>query len=189
LSFENDFNDDFEEFGLFNDKFMKKLREEIDAIFNEVKSGKLRGTWETKEINEPGVKGWISMGRYRSDHAFEPIDPPKPQRRRPMPETPFELPKNASKEMREPLTDIFEEGNAITIYVELPGEEKEDIQVKAGESSVGIKARNFCKKIALPNGNVAAERMTSEYKNGVLRITLPKKMLLRDEDVKKLKEV
>lgn len=187
MPFEDDFDDDFEYFGVFNGKLMRKLQEEIGAIFKEVKSGKLEGTWETTEINEPGVKGWISKGRFGSDRASEPLDPVRPQRRRPRPERPFGLPKTASNEMREPLTDVFEEEKAITIYVELPGEEMEDIQLKVMENSLEIRARNFHKDIELPSESVAAEKMASEYKNGVLKITLPKKTPLRNEDARKQK--
>lgn len=187
MSFESDFDDDFGEFSVFNNRFAKKLLEEMDAIFKEVRDGKLAGTWETREINEPEVKGRISIGRFESDQAWEPLDPLKPRRRRPMPEIPFELPETMSKEVRDPLTDVFEEENAISIYVELPGEEKEDIHLKVKEGTLDIRARNFSKKIDLPDDNVSPEKMTSEYKNGVLRITLPKKTHLRAEDAKKQK--
>ena len=188
MSFGENFDEIFGNFA-FNSKFRKKIQEEIDTIFKEVKSGKLKGTWETKEINEPGMKGWIFMGSFGSDEALEPLDPLRPQRRRPMPERPFEVPKTALEEMREPLADVFEEENAIDVYVELPGEEKKDIKLKVKEDSVEVKAKSFYKKIDLPNNNVAAERMTSEYKNGVLRITLPKKASLRKEDAEKQKMV
>jgi HSP20 family molecular chaperone IbpA len=189
MSFGENFDEFFENFGMLNDKSRKKIQEEIDAIFKKLKSGKLKGKWETKEINQPGVKGWIFMGSFGSDEALEPLDPLRPQRRRPMPERPFEIPKATSEETREPLTDVLEEETVTKIYVELPGEEKEDIQLKINEGSIEVKAKNFSKKIDLPNDNVSTEKITQEYKNGVLTITLPKKIPLRKEDAKKQKMI
>ena len=189
MSFDKDFDEIFENFGMFNSKSMKKIQEEIDAVLKEVNSGKLQGTWKIKEINEPEMKGWIFMGSFGSDAALEPLDPLKPRRRRPTPENPFELPKNILEEPREPLTDVFEEEKATKIYVELPGEEKEDIQLKAKEDSIEVKAKNFYKKIDLANNNMSTEKMTTNYKNGVLTIMLPKKIPLRKEDTEKQKMV
>ncbi len=188
MPFEDVFEDDFRNFGTMNRR-TKKLRDEIDALFERMKTGELEGTWETREINEPGLRGRISIGRFESDRELEPLDPMKPQRKRPMPELSFELPKNASEETREPLTDIFKDDNALTIYVELPGEEKENIQLKLSEGSLDIRARNFRKTIDLPENDIAAEKMTTEYKNGVLKITLPKKTTLRPEDIERQKHV
>ena len=189
MSFDADFDDIFKSLGTFSNKSMKKIQEEIKAILKEVNDGRLKGTWKTKEIYEPGMKGWIFMGSFGSDDALEPLDPLKPQKRRPIPERPFELQKNSPEETREPLTDIFEEEKATKIYLELPGEEKEDIQLKAKEDSIEVKAKNFYKKVNLPNSNVSTGKMTTDYKNGVLTITLPKKLPLRREDKEKQKTV
>jgi HSP20 family molecular chaperone IbpA len=187
--FDANFDEIFENFGLFNSKSMKKIQEEIDAMLKEVDSDELKGTWKTKEINEPGMKGWIFIRSFGSDEALEPFDPLKPQKKRPVPERPFDLSKNKREETREPLTDVFEEEKATKIYLELPGEEKEDIQLKANEGSLEVKAKNFYKKIDLPNDNVSTEEMTSDYRNGVLTITLPKKISLRKEDSAREKTV
>jgi HSP20 family molecular chaperone IbpA len=187
--FDANFDEIFENFGLFNSKSMKKIQEEIEAMLKEVDSGELKGTWKTKEINEPGMKGWIFMGSFGSDDSLEPLDPLKPQKRRPIPERPFELQENAPEEVREPLMDVFEEEKATKIYLELPGEEKEDIQLKAKEGSIEVKAKNFYKKIDLPDNNVSTEKITNDYRNGVLTITLLKKIPLRREDTARQKTV
>jgi len=189
MSFDDNFDEIFENLGMFNIKSMKKIQEEIDAMLKEVNSGKLKGTWKTKEIDEPGMKGWIFMGSFGSNEALEPLDPLKPQRRRPIPERPFELPKNKPEETREPLTDVFEEEKATKLYLELPGEEKDDIQLKVKENSLEVRAKNFYKKIDISNNNFSTEKMTSDYKNGVLTITLPKKIPLRKEDSQKQKTI
>jgi len=187
--FDSNFDEIFENFGLFNGKSMKKIQEEIEAMLKEVDSGELKGTWKTKEINEPGMKGWIFMGSFGSDDALEPLDPLKPQKRRPIPERPFELQEKAPEEVREPLMDVFEEEKATKIYLELPGEEREDIQLKTKEGSIEVKAKNFYKKIDLPDNNVSTEKITNDYRNGVLTITLPKKIPLRREDTARQKTV
>jgi HSP20 family molecular chaperone IbpA len=154
---------------------MKMLELEVDEILKMANSGKLEGTWETREINEPGVKGFIIRGRFGTDNAQEPLEPLKPSKRRPLPENPFELPKRALNETREPLTDVFEEEKAIKIYVELPGEEKDDIKLNVKEGNAEIKAKNFYKVIELPNKPIDSKAVSSEYKNGVLKVTIPKK--------------
>ena len=174
MSSDNDFDEITGDFDFFSDKFMKKFYAEIDEIFKEIKNGKLKGTLETREINEPGVKGYIIQGHFGTDETSEPLEPLKPLKRRPLPEKPFELSKDALKETREPLTDIFEEDKATKIYVELPGEEKEDIQLKVTEDGIEVKAENFCKMIKLHNRHLNKQEMSSKYRNGMLEITIPK---------------
>ena len=92
-----------------------------------------------------------------------------------MPKRPFEVSEKALKEIREPLTDVFEEDKAVKIYVELPGEEKDDIQLNVTEGKVEVKAKRFHKMIEVPTRNIDIEKASSKYKNGVLEITVPKK--------------
>jgi HSP20 family molecular chaperone IbpA len=170
---------DFDEFlgisDFFDSKFLRRLQLQLDEMVEEVRSGKIKGTWEIKQLNEPGMKGYYIQGRFGTDESLEPLEPLKPIRRRPLPENPFEIPKSSEEETREPLTDVFEEGDATKIYVELPGEEEDNIHLNVNEDSVEIKAENFYKIVRLPKRRIEAENISSEYKNGVLKITLPKK--------------
>lgn len=76
---------------------------------------------------------------------------------------------------REPLTDIIEDEKNISITAEMPGVEKEDINVDIQERKLSIKvdtaSRKYHKEIELPDdtkpGSIAAT-----YKNGVLDITV-----------------
>jgi HSP20 family molecular chaperone IbpA len=182
VSFDDDFDDVFKELGMFNSKFRSKFLKDLDKIFGEIQNGKLKGTWETREINEPGVKGYFILGRFGNlDEMPELIEPLKPLKRRPLPDNPFELPKNALKETREPLTDVFEEKEATVVYVELPGEEKDDIKLSFEEGNINIEAKNFSKKIRLADRHVASEEVSTEYKNRVLKITIPKKPELHNQ--------
>ncbi|MGD0029664.1 MAG: Hsp20/alpha crystallin family protein [Candidatus Bathyarchaeia archaeon] len=161
----------------------------MNEMMEAVKNGKIKAKWEMKEFNQPGAKGFFIQGLFGTNEALEPIEPLKPSKRRPLPENPFEIPDNARNETREPLTDVFEEKDAIKIYAELPGEEKEDIKLHVTEKSVEIKAKNFQKIVDLPKTQIAPDNTSSQYKNGVLEITIPKSKQLRLEDKGKTKMV
>jgi len=188
LAFDDDFEEIFDNFDSFN-KFIKKSQRELSEILERIKNGEIEGTWEIKEIDEPGVKGYTFRGSFRSDEPLEPFEPLKPLRRRPLPERPFEVPETTANEMREPLTDIFEENNAIKIYVELLGEEKQDIKLNIQQGYVKIEAKKFHKTIKLPNRQVVEKAASSEYKNGVLTITIPTRKELRRKDAENARMV
>lgn len=181
LAFSDDFDEMTEDLDALSRKLMKRFQKEMDKIFTDVGSGKIKGVWETREIDEPHVKGFIVRGRFGFDESLEPLEPMKPLRRRPLPEKPFDLSKKETEETREPLTDVFNEENTITVYVELPGEEKEDIQLRFTNGGLEVKAKSFYKIIELPSGNLETNSLTSEYKNGVLKVTIPKKKEYRRE--------
>ncbi len=175
MTFDDDFDEISSDLGFFGSKYVKRFQNELDELFESIKSGKMKGKWKARQINEPNVKGYIIQGYFGQDESLEPLEPLKPSKRRPLPERPFEIPVTELEETREPLTDMFEDENTIRIYAELPGEEKEDINLKVREGKVEIKARNFAKEITLPRRQVDAETMTSRYKNGVLEIVMQKK--------------
>jgi HSP20 family molecular chaperone IbpA len=190
LSFDDDFDDIFEDFDIF--KLMRKSQGDLEKILKRIRSGEIEGTWEIRQIDQPDLKGFEIQGRFRTEepfHSLEPLEPLKPSRRRPLPETPFEVPKTGLKEMREPLVDIFEEDNAVKVYVELPGVEKDDIKLSFGAGRVEVKAKNFYKTIDLVAGHLAMKSASTQYKNGVLQITIPKRKGLREKDAKNLKAV
>lgn len=154
-------------------RLMKKLQSQLDEILKAVKNGEMEGSFETRTIDEPGMKGYIIQGRFGTKGALEPFEPIKPLRRRTLPENPFELAKKALNEIREPLTDVFEENDSVKIFAELPGENESDIRLKIAGGNLEIKGKHFHKIVNLP-GNAATGNMHSEYKNGVLKITVPK---------------
>jgi HSP20 family molecular chaperone IbpA len=190
LSFDDDFGDIFEDFDIF--KLMRKSQGELEKILKRIRSGEIEGTWEIRQIDEPDMRGFEIRGRFGTEeplHSLEPLEPLKPSRRRPLPERPFEIPKTALKEMREPLVDIFEENGATKVYVELPGVEMDDIKLNFGDGRVEVKAKNFYKTIDLGTGHLAMKSVSTQYKNGVLQITLPKRNGLRKKDAENLKAV
>ncbi len=82
------------------------------------------------------------------------------------------------KEEREPLVDIVTSDNEVRIIAELPGVQKEDINLTLSQGklviSVETESRKYYKEVELPN-NVDAEKATSRYNNGILEVTLPLK--------------
>lgn len=81
------------------------------------------------------------------------------------------------KEEREPLVDIIETDGEVQVVAELPGVEKEDVQVHGTETALTISVetpqRKYYKEISLP-AKVKVSEAKSTYKNGVLEIILPK---------------
>lgn len=81
------------------------------------------------------------------------------------------------KEEREPLVDIIETDGEVHVVAELPGVEKNDIKLHGtGDAltiSVDTPQRKYYKEVTLP-AKVNAKEAKTEYKNGVLEITLPK---------------
>ncbi|MGQ9507399.1 MAG: archaeal heat shock protein Hsp20 [Candidatus Bathycorpusculaceae bacterium] len=81
------------------------------------------------------------------------------------------------KEEREPLVDVIETDGEIHIVAELPGVEKSDIKLHGTEDSLTISVdtpqRKYYKEVALP-AKVKVKEAKTQYKNGVLEITLPK---------------
>jgi HSP20 family protein len=82
------------------------------------------------------------------------------------------------QEAREPLVDIIEEPDQIKIITELPGVEKDDIQLYATEKTLTIDVTNpehrYHKKLELPVA-VNEETATSTCRNGVLETIIKKK--------------
>jgi len=82
------------------------------------------------------------------------------------------------KEEREPLVDIVTTDSDIRVVAELPGVEKENIELYGTEDELTVCVnggqRKYHKEIRLP-AKVDVKRAKSSYKNGVLEICLPKK--------------
>ncbi len=94
----------------------------------------------------------------------------------------------------QPLSDIKETNKDVIITIDLPGVEKKDIQLKVTENTIEIKAEKskkleqkrkgyyklershsgFYRALTLPC-KVKTEKAKAELKNGVLKITIPKK--------------
>jgi HSP20 family molecular chaperone IbpA len=171
-----EFRDIFDDMDKFYQKFTKRMFKEMEQIDQAIRSGKLLGNWDIKPIEEPGVKGFIARGHFQFGK------PQSPQPLRPL--KPFKLPEKTSDEVREPLTDVFEEKDHVKLYVELPGVEKSDMQLNVSEGQVEVKAKKFYKIIDLPTKDIEAEKAVANYKNGVLEVTIPRKKKPAEEKPK-----
>jgi HSP20 family protein len=102
-----------------------------------------------------------------------------------------------------PLVDIYEKDNKVVMELELPGVKKEDIEVKiegdrliiTGEvkEEKEVKKENYYRserrygkfeRSFTIDRNISPEEINAEYKDGILKITLPKKEV--EEEVKKI---
>jgi len=76
---------------------------------------------------------------------------------------------------REPLTDIIESEDKVTVIMELPGANKEDIQIDVDERSLDVNVdmpeKRFRKHLDLPC-DVLPDSSKANYKNGVLDLVL-----------------
>jgi HSP20 family protein len=102
------------------------------------------------------------------------------------PETGELTPPSGEPGIRDPFTSIVvdEKKNELYITAEMPGVEKEDIEVSATENEVLIKAghgeRKYNKTVKTP-GEVEPDSATAKYNNGVLEVTLRLKTFMKPE--------
>lgn len=80
-------------------------------------------------------------------------------------------------EVREPMTDVFDEKEEIRVYAEMPGVNQQDIKLDLRGDILDISAqsgdRKYHKEVLLP-AKVKAETLESSYKNGILEIKIKK---------------
>ncbi len=101
--------------------------------------------------------------------------------------------KRAEEWMAAPKVDVYEEGNDVIIKAEVPGMEKNEIEVSLEENTLILKGEkkkeekkedkdysyseryygSFTRTIELPS-DVQADKVTAVLKNGVLNIRLPR---------------
>lgn len=97
-------------------------------------------------------------------------------------------PKLEVKNHREPLIDTIDEGDKIRIVAELPGAEKEEVNLSTAEKSVTISVDTpkikYHKEVPLPS-DVDPDSAKASYKNGILDLTLRKaRKLARGKEIK-----
>jgi HSP20 family protein len=79
---------------------------------------------------------------------------------------------------REPLTDVVESDKQVRIIAEIPGAKKEDIEMQVNDRTLTITVdtaeRKYRKELQLPQ-SVMVEGAKSNFNNGILEVTFPKK--------------
>ncbi len=87
-------------------------------------------------------------------------------------------PWKAVQDKREPLVDVVSSGKEVRVIAEMPGVNKEDINVTVNEKSVVISVdreeRGYYKELELPD-IVDPKGARSMYNNGILEVTIPLK--------------
>ncbi len=76
-------------------------------------------------------------------------------------------------EEREPIIDIFEEKEYISVIAELPGVEEKDIGTKLKDDTLEISAGKYCKTFGLPS--VPKSIIERTYNNGILQLKIERK--------------
>jgi len=111
--------------------------------------------------------------------------------------------KRAEEWAASPKVDVYEEGNDVIVKTEVPGMEKDEIEIsldgntlilkgeKKKEEKIEDKDYSYCERyfgaftrtIELPT-DVQADKVTAALKNGVLNIRLPKLETAKKKEVK-----
>jgi HSP20 family protein len=106
-------------------------------------------------------------------------------------------------ELEAPAVDLFEDKNDIVIKAELPGMEKENVEVKLTDHMLTIKGEkkkeeevkeenyyrsersygSFVRTLELP-ADVHADKVKASFKNGILEVRLPKTEEAKTKEVK-----
>lgn len=162
------FDDVFRDIDAYYKRLTERMFRQMEEIDKAIQSGRLQGEWDVKPINKPSVRGYIAHGSFQLGK-------------------PFTIPKHALDEPREPLTDTFEDKTHVKLYIELPGVEKDEIQLNITDTQAEIKAKNFYKTINLPNKNIEFDKAKANYKNGVLEVLIPKKKTVAEDGKKTIK--
>jgi HSP20 family protein len=153
--FTSDIFDEFEE-------QFRRTQQYMNRVFREAMSGKL----PSPEKGGPYVYGWsLRVGPDGKPHFQEFGNVPRTG------SAPQQL------ESREPLVDVIEGKNTISVTAEVPGVDKKDIDLEITENTLIIKVdkdkRKYYKEVELPC-EVDANSAKASYQNGVLDIELKK---------------
>jgi HSP20 family molecular chaperone IbpA len=151
--------DMFKGFGSFDDMFS-----DFDALKEKVKAGELEGDWSFEPIERPGVKGFIARGFFSTPGLIE----------RPPLDRPTDILPPLKPSIREPLYDISVGEDRLTLFIELPGVEEKDIQLESEDGKLKLVAGNFQTEIDLSSWVTDTEKRETNYKNGILTLTIPK---------------
>jgi len=88
---------------------------------------------------------------------------------------------------REPLVDVIDGEEEVTVIAELPGVSKEDIDLKTDDKTLTIKVdnekRRYFKEVSLP-AKIKSDSVKATYKNGILEVKLKRAEIQKDEKKK-----
>ncbi len=132
-------------------EFRRRIAQTDSEIGHRLETG-----WEAK----PDVKYGISV---------RPLTARKGVTRTSVKKEPEEELKVETEE-QEPIIDIFEEKDYISVIAELPGVEEKDIETKLKDNTLEISAGKYCKTVTLPT--VPKSIIERNYNNGILQLKI-----------------
>lgn len=157
------FEDIIREMEALQKRMMASMLDDLETLEKGVENGQLQGSWRFEPIEKPGTRGFILRGFFSTPQPLErPLDILPPLKPKP-------------REPREPLYDITVEKDELLIFIELPGVEEEEIQLHPEPGKLGIKAKDFETEINLSSWAIDTESMATDYRNGVLKVIIPRK--------------
>ncbi len=112
------------------------------------------------EIKHRLETGWNGKPEVKYGVSIKPLVPQR------------EVPEETKAPEKEPIIDVFEETDYITVIAELPGAEEKDIRTEMKENILRISAGEYTKSITL--SKTAKSIMGRTYKNGILQLKIEK---------------
>jgi HSP20 family protein len=148
------------------DKFINMMADMVDNDKDEMKvSGTFKPDLQKKIIGKYGINVKLGAGNTGSSERIKSLDDI------------FERNTNSTK-VEEPATDVFEDEDKVTIVIELPGAEKEDIHLSLEGRVVTINAvggsTRYAKKITL-KFNPDYNSVTEHYNNSIYSVEIMKR--------------
>jgi HSP20 family protein len=114
------------------------------------------------EIKHRLETGWNGKPEIDYGISVKPLVPEKEERG----------PEEEEAPEKEPIVDIFEENDYITVIAEIPGAMEKDIRTELKDNVLEISACGFTKSITLPEASKLIVGRT--YKNGILQMKIEK---------------
>jgi HSP20 family protein len=137
---------------------MQTMREHMDRILERMLSGELKEGRDPLVYGfsmRPGPDGKPVIHEFGNAETAELADEQPPS--------------------REPLTDIREDADKVTVIIELPGVDKKDIKVTAEDRQLELEVdssdKRYRKRLELPC-DVLSDSAKANYKNGVLEVVM-----------------
>lgn len=132
------------------EKTSPEFRKRIAQTNAEIKH-RLETGWSEKPVIDYGV-------------SIKPLVPEKEERE----------PEEEEAPEKEPIVDIFEENDYVTVIAEIPGAKEKDIKTELKDNVLKISAGGFTKSITLPDASRSIVGRT--YKNGILQLKIEKEI-------------
>ncbi|MCE8423171.1 MAG: Hsp20/alpha crystallin family protein, partial [Candidatus Methanoperedens sp.] len=116
------------------------------------------------EIKHRLETGWTEKPEIDYGVSIKPLMPEKEER----------VQKEEDAPEKEPIMDIFEENDYITVIAEIPGAREKDIRTELKDNILEISAGGFTKSITLPEGSRSIT--AKSFKNGILQLKIDREI-------------